>query len=195
MVNSLELGVTRFGEFYDGDTETPQTRAQLVRKETGIYLQIPWSGEPSEEVYRRWFSSDIEFGDDPERLRYRYSVPEVLAFEDQDGVVALAGCRSHGYKTGRRWRAGAGTVKAQFAVLGTGQPLSYGLIHGLRSEISGLLDWLRVSSVSSGRTVPDPSMWRRIGLSGLMHLPSRVWLVFPYSRVGRSTGAWKVRRF
>ncbi|MBB2921315.1 HEPN domain-containing protein [Cellulomonas cellasea] len=148
--NELQIGKTRFGYMYDGNDATPQIRVQLHRRDAGhVELIIPWSRGGGEEFYRRWFAGDaVQFSDDPERTKYRYSVPSVLSFEDIDGHVALVGCSALGYTDTLGWGGGVGRARVRYAVIG-GRSLEYGRINGMRTRVSGLQAWLGIRSVST----------------------------------------------
>lgn len=151
MGNELQAGQSRFGEIFDGDESTPRTHSQLQRDTDGrIALFVPWSSDQREEQFRRWFASPTTmFGDDPDRTRYDYTVPQELLFQDHQGPVVLVGCSSAGYSESWGWGMGAGRARVQYAVLG-GRCLRYATINGLRTEISGLHSWLGTSRIQVG---------------------------------------------
>lgn len=146
MANKLEFGVTRIGNFYDGNDATPQTRATLELDEHGPLLTIPWD-EGETEVYSRWFMTSVIWADDPDQTRHRYEVPDVLLFRDDQGQVLLLGCRSAGYQM-NALGPGRGRVRARVAVLGADLRYDFRQVNGLRTDIEGLRDWFHISNRS-----------------------------------------------
>jgi len=98
-----------------------------------------------EDLHERWFhASFAEFADDPDRTKHDYAAPSTVAFVDSHGIVMLVGCSwSQSVWSGF---GSEGVIKARRAVLGA-RDYRYPAINGMRSEISGLSDWLGLSSV------------------------------------------------
>lgn len=73
-------------------------------------------------------------------------MPTRLLFHDTHGSVLLIGCRARGYRA-NLFGPGSGVIHADYAVLGVGSDIDFGLPTGMRTEISGLREWLGVSSI------------------------------------------------
>ncbi|MFC4241814.1 hypothetical protein ACFOYW_00390 [Gryllotalpicola reticulitermitis] len=73
-------------------------------------------------------------------------MPSKLLFYDDLGTVLLLGRRFAGVSSNLLF--GTGRVEADRAVLGVAQMFNYPGVHGLRSTVSGLRDWLGVSAVA-----------------------------------------------
>lgn len=143
--NELVPGTPRLGWFIDGDPSTDQVAVMLQDTGNAIELTVPLKGMFSKnDPYGRWWSSGVQFGDDPDRTEHSYRPPRVLLMNDAHGPVVLVGCRSAGFTSGSR--VGTGHIVANFAVLG-GRHLRYEKIHGLRTEIPGLAAWTKLSSM------------------------------------------------
>lgn len=144
--NEIVVGVPRLGWFADGDPGTPLTATLLEDDGKHIRLTIPWQGT-GDSPYERWFQGNTtHWGDDPERIRFRYKVPDVLWFQDVRGSVTLVGCRSVGMT--RSMSVGEGRTDIRFAVMGGGSGSDYRQINGLRSEMPGLSEWMSLSSLT-----------------------------------------------
>ena len=100
--------------------------------------------------FERWLSGDSTlWGDDPDKTRYRYSVPDVLWFFDNAGRVTLVGCSALGYTSGAT--GGIGRINVRRAVFGGRSGVDYRRIHALRSDIPGLSQWMNLRSLSFQR--------------------------------------------
>lgn len=158
--NLLSEGNTRMGWLIDGDPETPDIAVMLQDTGKQIVLTVPTKGMlDADGPYSRWFSSGIQFADDPDRTRYQYAPPRVLMFTDNDGPVVLVGCRDMGFKSA--FDAGHGKIVANFAVLG-GRNLRYEKLNGLRSEIPALAAWTGLRSVHIERETDGVGRTRKV---------------------------------
>lgn len=147
--NELVENVPRLGWLVDGDPTTPEVATLLQDNGKRITLTVPWDDAFHGSPYERWFAGEgTEYGDDPDRARFTYKVPDILWFEDLAGPVVLVGCRNGGYSQ-TLGSVGQGVVNVAFAVLG-GRG-DYRTINGLRSEVPGLADWIGLRSVSRER--------------------------------------------
>jgi hypothetical protein len=141
----LEVGKPRFGWLIDGDKSTPLVQAVLEDTGTSIVLRVCWSRDAKTTHLQRWFTGKaIQWGDDPDGTHFRYSVPDVLWFQDVDGSATLVHARAIRSRTNMHFGEGAAIVT--YAILGTGGA-DYRAINGFRSEITGLLDWFGQGSV------------------------------------------------
>lgn len=139
MPNKLEIGKPRVGALVDFDESTPAVSVTLERTEQGVKVTIPWPAPDS--PYARWFVAD-RFGVDPQ---VRLPVPERLLFQDSHGSVLLTGCRVGGYHA-NLLGPGSGVLWARAAVLNVDRDVDFVRPNGLKCEISGLREWLGVSS-------------------------------------------------
>lgn len=152
MANTLEIGTPRIGNVFDGDEATAQPRGMLQRTPNGVQLSIPWDdGDTS--TYKRWFMPDGSWGDDPKKTIYKYQVPNQMAFADAFGTVRLVGCRSAGADGLIFGDMGVGRIRADIAILGGKRADDYSKIHALRSEITGLAEWVGLESIHRGDRV------------------------------------------
>jgi hypothetical protein len=160
--NHLQVGHSRLGWLADGDESTPHTATVLEDDGKNIILTVPWRDHSSQ--YRRWFLGDlIQFGDDPDREGYSDKVPEQLSFRDQDGSVALVGCRAADRQSMNILGPEVGRISVRFAVLG-GTSLGYSKINGLRTSLPGLSDWMGVRSLTQTVTQDDDGRVRAVDL-------------------------------
>ncbi|MEG9227630.1 HEPN domain-containing protein [Aeromicrobium sp. Sec7.5] len=144
--NLLEPDAHRVGFIFDNDERTPYQAALLENTGTNLVLTIPWHDDINAE-YSRWFMGrDMRWGDDPDRSKFAYMVPECIDFHDNDGSVVLVGCRSAGYRSqfGGHSR---GRITARYAVLGGDGASAYQKINALQSEIDGLARWFATSTL------------------------------------------------
>ncbi|RLK49331.1 hypothetical protein [Microbacterium telephonicum] len=147
--NVLVSGSPRIGWLYDGDEETPEVAVMLEMTSEHIQLTIPTKGlSLAGDPYGRWFSSGMDFGDDPDRTRYRYSPPLRLLFNDHLGPVSLIGCRQQAASFASNG-AGFGRVVADYAVLGGRRWIDFDRVNGVRSELPGLAAWSGITSRTS----------------------------------------------
>lgn len=171
MANELLPGQSRLGFIYDGLPDTPHVAVELQRTENGIDMRLPWNDEYN-PGHERWFSEGILWGDDPDRTKHRYEVPQQMAFVDPGGPVALVGCRGSGYRSNRGMGVGVGRASVRFAVIGAHDAGRYATINGLRSEIEGLPTFLGVRSVTHGHETDDEG--RLIGATIRLKAPPAI---------------------
>ncbi|UUW88979.1 ApeA N-terminal domain 1-containing protein [Pimelobacter simplex] len=143
MPHHLDLGTRRAGRLFDFDPETPEIQVSLEHSDDGICVTVPWS-EP-DSPYAQWFDPDgrrqhLNGTDIPPRR-----VPRRLLFEDSHGSVLLIGCWAQGFHA-NVFGPGSGRVWASVAVVGVEEDTEYDRPHGLQTEISGLREWLGVTS-------------------------------------------------
>ena len=144
MSNELTMTTRRTGNLIDFDPATPHVHVTLERSANGIRLTVPWSGEDS--PYAAWFDGDgtwrrTKSGSSPT------SVPKRLLFEDSHGSVLLTGCWARGFHA-TIGGPGSGTVWSRAAILDVDADIDFDTPHGLQTEISGLREWLNVTSWS-----------------------------------------------
>ncbi|WP_407317595.1 hypothetical protein UQW22_13610 [Isoptericola halotolerans] len=147
--NTLVSGTPRIGWMIDGDENTPEIAVMLERTDESIQLTIPNKGMfDHNDPYGRWFSSGVEYSDDPDRTRFRYEPPSSLLFNDHLGPVSLIGCRQEAASFGSNG-AGFGRVVADYAVLGGRSWINFEKVNGVRTEMPGLAEWTGISSRKS----------------------------------------------
>jgi hypothetical protein len=146
VTNRLDDGQRRFGWMVDGDPNTPAPPATLARTGQAVELEIEWSDDP-QMIYKRWFSRAAEWGDDPDKTKFRYQPPDVLWFQDTDGSVTLVGCLPQGYNDNFATDIARGRISVGRTIFG-GPRTDYKKIHGLRSYIPGISQWLDLRSMN-----------------------------------------------
>lgn len=152
MPNKLPIGESRVGDFVDFDPSTPEIKATLQRSESGISLKLAWS-EPS-SPYARWFLDD-DMSAFNQSHGPRTQPPTRVLFHDSHGSMLLLGCRARGFHS-NMFGPGIGTLHAYAAVLDVDEDRDFENPHGLRSQISGLREWLGVSSWNVAFTGAEP---------------------------------------
>lgn len=180
--NELNDGETRIGHVYGGRHDTP-VLGQLERRGNAITLSVYWDSIAAPAA--KWFMWGIQLPDDINKTKFDQDVPRLLSFTDERGTVDLVGCRALGMK-GRLLGPGRGRIAARYVVFErVATDASYESIHGLRTTLSGLRDWLGVESVqatnvtndSAGRvqsvafTMDSPSAMQVPGVDGLTLVP------------------------
>ncbi|MWB99032.1 HEPN domain-containing protein [Agromyces seonyuensis] len=142
MPNELQRGVRRTGDFYDSYPDTPEVKVTLERSDEGIGVTVAWSGP--DVPYARWFLRGGGFiaGTEPKDAR---PVPRRVVFQDSHGAVLLIRCWAHGYHA-NALGPGSGTLWAKAAIMGVHADLEFDRPQGLQSEVSGLREWLGVTS-------------------------------------------------
>ena len=146
MPNELTTGTRRTGTLIDFNPETPPVHVALERSEDGISVTVPWTGD--ESPYAAWFGADEmrRRTESSDKLPSR-SVPKRLLFQDSHGSVLLTGCWPQGFHYTFHG-PGSGTVWARAAILDVDADVDFDHPQGLQTEISGLRDWLNVTSWS-----------------------------------------------
>lgn len=145
MANELHEGKPRIGWLFDGNPDTADIAVMLEDTGKTIQLTVPLQGmTASRDVYQRWWSAGISFGDDPDKTKYDYKPPRVLMMDDNLGPVVLVGCRATGYS--QSLSSGNGQIVANYAVLG-GRIPNYERIHGMRTEVTAWNVWTGLSAM------------------------------------------------
>ncbi|MFC5730447.1 HEPN domain-containing protein [Nocardioides vastitatis] len=160
MANELTTETRRTGNLIDFDPDTPHVHVTLERSTDGISVTVPWSGEDS--PYPAWFGTDGSWRRTKSEGRAPRSVPKRLLFQDSHGSVMLIGCWARGFHSTIDG-PGSGTVWSRAAILGVDADVDFDRPHGLQTEISGLRDWLKVTSWS------EETDWEENGLVARIH--------------------------
>lgn len=194
MKNELPSGARRVGSLIDFDEATPLAVGVLERSDERIILTVTW--HDFESPYAAWFGH----GRNRTKTaggRLATRVPRVLLFQDANGPVLLVGCRNAGYHT-NVFGPGSGTIAVDYAVLGVADNCDFSRATGAESEVSGLREWLGISSVDltvdegqgTSRDVIVVEASPAIFVGGPFNLEFR-----PASEVvgPRSSGEWRVR--
>ncbi|MFZ0530126.1 MAG: hypothetical protein WAL91_06275, partial [Propionicimonas sp.] len=146
MSSELIVGTPRVGWLHHPKLPDPAQPAPCMLMDDGkqIALHVPLR-PGADDLHERWFhASFAEFGDDPDRTKYDYAAPETIAFVDRHGIVMLVGCTwSFGASSGF---GSEGVITARRDILGANE-YRYPMINAMRTEISGLSDWLGLSGV------------------------------------------------
>lgn len=144
--NALVINEPRVGFLVNVDRPDRPMAAQVTRKEHVIEVNLPWHSDEQREV-DRWFMGNAMWGDDPNKDKYRYSPPTSFDFYDANGWIALVGCRDVGFRQQMATSVGLGRIAVDYALPGARPAHRYFKINGLRSEIDGLGDWMRIRSL------------------------------------------------
>ncbi|MFJ4075406.1 reverse gyrase [Curtobacterium sp. NPDC089991] len=147
MPNELKPGTRRTGDLIDFDPDTPEVKVLLDWSEDGISVEVPWSAP--DDYYASWFLRDglqgLPVASKP--------IPRRLMFADSHGALQLVNCWPRGFHS--TLASGTGRMWARFAVMGVRDDIDFQQIDGIRSEVSGLREWLGVSSVSEDVDPPS----------------------------------------
>lgn len=160
MPNELLNGTRRTGDLYDTYEETPEVKVTLERSDAGIGITVAWSNP--EVPYAAWFMSNGRLSLGTESETEPKPVPRRVLFHDSHGTVLLLRCRARGYHA-NVGGPGSGTLWARSAVMGVNEDKEFDRPHGLQTEISGLREWLGVTSWDERYEVEDGS--RKVILS------------------------------
>ncbi|AZH81681.1 reverse gyrase [Plantibacter sp. PA-3-X8] len=184
MPNKLPMGTRRTGDLYDSYEDTPDVKVTLERSEQGLSVTVAWSSP--EVPYAAWFMSRGGFlpGTEPKEPK---PVPQRVVFHDSHGSVLLIRCWARGFHADA-FGPGSGTLWARAAILGVEADLQYDRPHGLSSEISGLREWLGVTSWSIEHELVDG-----VGVARLTSVPpARIELGDHSGLVLELTSGWQV---
>lgn len=146
MSNDLTVGIPRVGWLHHQKLPDPAQPAPCMLLDDGkqITLRVPLlSG--TDDMHERWLLAPVaNLAEDPDRTKHDYAAPETVAFIDRHGIVMLVGCKWS--LAGWSNHGSEGVITAKRAVLG-GNEYRYPMINAMRTEISGLADWLGLSGV------------------------------------------------
>lgn len=142
MANELPVGAQRVGDFIDFYPDTPPVNVTLEHSDQGISITLPWSDPDS--PYAQWFMADMGSSITPPAPTAP-PAPKRVLFQDSYGSVLLTRCRPRGFHA-NMLGPGAGTLWARAAIMGVDDNIDFDHPHGLRTEISGLREWLGVTS-------------------------------------------------
>ncbi len=141
---------TRIGFLVDGNPDSDLLTALYEFDELGVRVKVPYLVDADDRS--RWWSQGVMFMDDVDRTRYSYDPPTEFDYYDNEGSVALIGCRSGPGERrfgGTTPAAGVGVINARYAVEGSWAAAHYLKPNGFRSEMDGLGQWLGYSALSS----------------------------------------------
>ena len=155
--NKLRVGEPRLCRLVDGNSNTPE--AVVMLQDTGDAIETTFllSGMAGADdmPYDRWWSQGAYYGDDPDRVKYSYAPPSTMLLYDNDGRVALVGCRATRGVNGLV--AGIGVVVADFAVLGA-KNIKYDRINGMRTESPAFLRWIRRTAIEADKITDETGL-------------------------------------
>lgn len=143
MPNEIVAGQHRTGTLISLDGRLPESNATLERDEHGVRVVLPWADHhqpPATWFLNDWSSSDVQ----------RKPLPSQLLFRDLNGNVLFLESEFAGYTTGAQ--GGVGYIRPRHTVLGPNTKADFTHPHGLQVEVSGLRDWLGVTSISLSST-------------------------------------------
>lgn len=140
MSNDVSLGTRRTGNLIDFQSHTPQVTVTFEHDAEGIRIDVPW---PSiDDYYASWF-----MGESIQGLPIEAAIPpKQLLFSDTNGTVLLVGCYANGFTS--NFISGVGYIRAPYVITGVDANIDYLKLHGIRSEVSGLYDWLGKGSLN-----------------------------------------------
>lgn len=188
MSNDLPTGIPRVGWLHHQKLPdaTQPAPCMLLNDGKQITLRVPLH-RGTDALHERWFLASVaELADDPDRTKHDYAAPETVAFIDRQGIVMLVGCSWSlaGWST----YGSEGVITAKRAVLG-GDEFRYPMINAMRTEISGLADWLGLSGVDVNVDRDGNGRARSITVTSQTTEPARL-----SPRLNFSVGAtWRTR--
>ncbi|WP_298178743.1 HEPN domain-containing protein [Saccharomonospora sp.] len=160
MANVIEEGTPRIGYIYDGMKDTPAIPAQLFKRNSRVYLEVPFSPDSPEAA--AWFAS--------EPLMFPYAetnhrdLPSALDFLDSSGSIVLIGCHKAGTRHQLMSGIGTGRIAVDYAILGAYDARKYSKINGFRSEIEGLGEWMEIKSTKTSFERDDTKRIKAINI-------------------------------
>lgn len=143
MPNELNRGTHRIGDFYDAYADTPEVKVTLERSDADISVAVAWSNP--EVPYASWFMDRDILPTSKNSQNAPKPAPKRVLFHDSYGFVLLIHCRARGYHA-NMWGPGSGTLRASVAIMGVEEDREFDRPHGVQSEISGLREWLAITS-------------------------------------------------
>lgn len=143
MPNLLTKGTRRTGDFFDSYDDTPEVKVTLERTESRIGVTVAWSSP--DVPYAAWFLNQSRlFIGRNEELEPK-PAPKRIVFRDSHGDVLLIRCWPRGYHASGLG-PGSGTLWSRAAIMGVSTDLEFDRPHGLQTDVSGLREWLGVTS-------------------------------------------------
>lgn len=154
--NDLLPGQSRVGYAWDPKIMDPYP-AMLRDSEGRIELVIPFDRD-DHRLFRRYLGNSVHWGDDPDLLKFDYTLPDMFWFGDAHGFVSLVGARL--------WSGGGISsatslsecrLSIKYAIF-TGDPaVDYSSVNGMAIWTEGLGYWYGQRSVATSLDAPRPS--------------------------------------
>ena len=148
--NTLEVGQVRVGWLYPGEVEEGKgIPATLVRDGHRVQALISVESRYSSSPAARWGTEGGCYGDDPDRTKYQYKVPNNMYFIDDRGPVLLADCRTSG---GRERTFSLGGVLQKVSVgaaIFSSRAYNTNSFNGYRTEIENLSQWFQMNTIKT----------------------------------------------
>ena len=148
--NTLEIGQVRVGWLYPGEVEEGKgIPATLVRDGHRAQALISVESRYSSSPAARWGTEGRCYGDDPDRTKYQYKVPNNMYFIDDRGPVLLADCRISG---GRERTFSLGGVLQKVSVgaaIFSSRAYNTNSFNGYRTEIENLSQWFQMNTIKT----------------------------------------------
>lgn len=148
--NTLEIGQVRVGWLYPGEVEEGKgIPATLVRDGHRVQALISVESRYSSSPAARWGTEGGCYGDDPDRIKYQYKVPNNMYFIDDRGPVLLADCRISG---GRERTFSLGGVLQKVSVgaaIFSSRAYNTNSFNGYRTEIENLSQWFQMNTIKT----------------------------------------------
>lgn len=150
--NTLEVGQVRVGWLYPGEVkEGAGIPATLVREGNRVQALISTGGFCSSGPVSRWGTEGAFFGDDSERKKYQYDVPENMYFIDIHGPILLIGCKSSGFSKNILFENLGGTLQkiSVGAAVFSSRACNINSFNGYRTEIENLSHWFQMNTIKT----------------------------------------------
>lgn len=148
--NNLEIGQVRVGWLYPGKVEEGAgIPATLVRDGHRVQALISVESRYSSSPAARWGTEGVCYGDDPDRTKYQYKVPNNMYFIDDRGPVLLVDCRISG---GRERTFSLGGVLQKVSVgaaIFSSRAYNTNSFNGYRTEIENLSQWFQMNTIKT----------------------------------------------
>lgn len=148
--DTLEIGQVRVGWLYPGEVEEGKgIPATLVRDGHRVQALISVESRYSSSPAARWGTEGGCYGDDPDRTKYQYKVPNNMYFIDDRGPVLLADCRISG---GRERTFSLGGVLQKVSVgaaIFSSRAYNTNSFNGYRTEIENLSQWFQMNTIKT----------------------------------------------
>lgn len=112
--------------------------------DTGRDLEVVVNIDPGDADARRFIGRMFKHMDDPDFVRFDYSLPPQVWFVDPHGILCFVGLKGRGGSFTRQYQV---RLRFDYAVEVGEIGVPYSRIHSMQSRIEGLEQWVPISSV------------------------------------------------